>query len=397
MRNCILHVIQFTLGLQRTSTRIAHRRNLSEDRQSIADLVLGLDDDFDDPADDSDEDPSFILDETQDSTVRRLQSQLRQLQIPELNDTVDEQTEQSDDSEDENHDVQNEDDDPEVDTTFQWTTNSFTPPQSTTCMLNDLKPDEKIVHHPLVYFQRYFTPELMQLIVEKTNQRSTEKYGKSIETNFKEIHQLFGMHIVMGNLGFPRVRLYWEKQYRIAIIADTMRSRRFFQLRYCLSAADPADIDVNNPDNLHLIRPVIDAVKARCAQLTEGEHSAVDEQMVPYKGRMKRGIKQVVKNKPTPEEAKIFVRASSDTGLMYEFEVYQGANTGFDPAHRSLGLGGAVVLRLTSNIPRNLNYKVFFDNYFSSVPLLLTLKNRGILAVGVAKGGSVNKESTMSN
>ena len=83
------------------------------------------------------------------------------------------------------------------------------------------------------------------------------------------------------------------------------------------------------------------------------------------------------------------MRAGSESGLMFEFEIYQGANTGFDPAHTCLGLGGAVVLRLTSNIPRDRFFKVFFDNFFTSVPLMRYLKKREILSVGVVKGNRV--------
>ena len=115
---------------------------------------------------------------------------------------------------------------------------------------------------------------------------------------------LLGIHLAMGNLGFPRVRMYWMKQYRIPLIADTMLAKRFFNLRFCLSVADPLDIDGNDPDSLHLIRPVIDAVKKRCKELTQDEHSAVDEQMVPYKGRMKKGLNQVVKTNQIQKKLK---------------------------------------------------------------------------------------------
>ena len=59
--------------------------------------------------------------------------------------------------------------------------------------------------------------------------------------------------------------MYWVKQYRIPLIADTMLvlAKRMYNLRFfCLNVADPLDIDGNYPpDSLHLIRPVIDAVR----------------------------------------------------------------------------------------------------------------------------------------
>ena len=50
-----------------------------------------------------------------------------------------------------------------------------------------------------------------------------------------------------------------------------------------------------------------------------------------------------------------------------------------------MGLGAAVLLRLTDSIPKNKNYKLCFDNYFTGIPLLTELKNEGILALGTLK------------
>ena len=47
----------------------------------------------------------------------------------------------------------------------------------------------------------------------------------------------------------------------------------------------------------------------------------------------------------------------------------------------TLGLGGNVVLSLTSNLIGR-NFKVFFDNYFSSTLLLEELQGKRILACG---------------
>ncbi|KAH6932621.1 hypothetical protein HPB50_008190 [Hyalomma asiaticum] len=50
--------------------------------------------------------------------------------------------------------------------------------------------------------------------------------------------------------------------------------------------------------------------------------------------------KQVIKSKPNPLGAKIFVRCSSD-GIAHDFKVYPGKGTGIDREYSYLGLGGA--------------------------------------------------------
>lgn len=45
---------------------------------------------------------------------------------------------------------------------------------------------------------------------------------------------MVGIMLMMGNLGFPRLRLYWDPLFRIPLIADNMQINRFFKLRQSL-------------------------------------------------------------------------------------------------------------------------------------------------------------------
>ncbi|KAH8027388.1 hypothetical protein HPB51_005154 [Rhipicephalus microplus] len=105
--------------------------------------------------------------------------------------------------------------------------------------------------------------------------------------------------------------------------------------------------------------------------------------MVPFTGCI--AAKQFVKEKPSPEGVKVFVRCSFD-GLAHDFELYQGKGTGASKEHSHLGLGGSVVMRLVEHIPKAQNIKCYMDNYFTSVKLLLELKEIGILASGTIRG-----------
>ena len=48
-------------------------------------------------------------------------------------------------------------------------------------------------------------------------------------------------------------------------------------------------------------------------------------------------------------------------------------------------MGGNVVCRLTQSLPKNVNHKVFFDNFFSSVALMNHLKKDGFWAVAAIR------------
>ena len=71
--------------------------------------------------------------------------------------------------------------------------------------------------------------------------------------------------------------------------------------------------------------------------------------------------------------------------MAYNFEFYQGKGTGVSEDHKDLGLGGSIVMRLVENLPERENFKVYFDNFFTSIPLLIQLKEKGFHALGVLK------------
>ena len=81
----------------------------------------------------------------------------------------------------------------------------------------------------------------------------------------------------------------------------------------------------------------------------------------------------VIKNKPNPVGIKSFIHCGKSSKA-YNFELFQGAGTGISAEHTYLGLGRSTVMRLVKNIPRNKNFKVFFDKYSTSIAFLPELK-----------------------
>lgn len=59
----------------------------------------------------------------------------------------------------------------------------------------------------------------------------------------------------------------------------------------------------------------------------------------------------------------------------YDFDVYQGG----DGTRPELGQGADVVLKLTSTLEANCNYKVYADNLSTGVSLIVKLAERGKL------------------
>jgi len=70
------------------------------------------------------------------------------------------------------------------------------------------------------------------------------------------------------------------------------------------------------------------------------------------------------------------------SGIINDFCLYVGDGT---CKSYGLGLSSDIALHLASNIFDNQNCRLFFDNWLTSVSLMIALKERGILAVGTIR------------
>lgn len=68
-------------------------------------------------------------------------------------------------------------------------------------------------------------------MVNCTNIKSILKTGKSIQVTIVEMKRFIGCKIFMSSLGYPRIRMFWIKTSRMALISNTMARNRFFLIR----------------------------------------------------------------------------------------------------------------------------------------------------------------------
>lgn len=73
-----------------------------------------------------------------------------------------------------------------------------------------------------------------------------------------------------------------------------------------------------------------------------------------------------------------------EKGIVYNFEFYTG-KVEHSPLLPDVGASGNVVLRLSSIIPREMNYKIYFDNWFTGTNLVIALWKMGIQALGTVR------------
>ncbi|KAL4084221.1 hypothetical protein QTP88_028047 [Uroleucon formosanum] len=201
---------------------------------------------------------------------------------------------------------------------------------------------------PISYFMKYFTEEAFDEMAIFTNiyaeQKSTNQW---VQTTSAEMKVFVGIHLMMGVLNLPRVRI-----------------NRFFELRTHFHVINNEEIPQTNTDKFIKVRPLYNHMKNRFYQLPIEQNLSIDEQTVPFKGKL--ASKQYI-------------------GIVYDFIMFQGSSTELDPAVQNLfGQGGAVVMHFIERLERNRHY-LYFDNYFTSYNLLSVLADRHIYAAGTVR------------
>ena len=120
---------------------------------------------------------------------------------------------------------------------------------------------------------------------------------------------------------------------------------------------------------LFKVSPLLDLIRNNCIKIEPGKSHAIDEQILPTKTKRGGGVKQCNPKKKLHKWGfKNMVRAGQ-SGIVYDLNIYGGKHSAGAERCRA----EESVLRLVEEIPKNQNYQVFFDNWFSTFPFLIKL------------------------
>ena len=199
-----------------------------------------------------------------------------------------------------------------------------------------------------------------------------------------ELKAWLGLTLNMGLVRKNSVKSYWSKNSVIQtpIFPNTMSRDRYLHILRFLhftdndNAPDPAD---PNRDKLWKIKPFLNALLPRfTAVYAPSRNLSLDETLIKFKGRVH--FRQFLPLKRSRFGLKGFVIADASTGYVLNTSIY----TGKEGPAASKDLAMRVVLNLTEPYAHK-GYRLFVDNWYTSVPLFLELERRGILACGTVR------------
>lgn len=239
---------------------------------------------------------------------------------------------------------------------------------------------------PFQFWSYFVSDEIITHLVEQTNVYATQSSKKQpLNVNNAEMKRFIGINHFMSVFKHPSTRSYWSK-YGFSPINTAMAMKRYENIRSLFHINDNTQIlDKTDPnyDKLFKIRPIITMFNEQFSKIPFRQNLCIDEQMC--KSKAANFLRQYLPNKPHPWGTKLYLLCDY-SGYCYQFEIYSGVeNHTLQAGEVELKVIGNTVVRLTRSVPSFCNHKLYFDNYFTSIPLLVYLRTRGILSLGTMR------------
>lgn len=246
---------------------------------------------------------------------------------------------------------------------------------------------------PYQFFSYFFDDELLTMLVEESNRYAIQKNPNFTDSvSVVELRKFIGILVFSSVYHYPSVRSYWSNIVRFGPIADVMTLNRFEKIRQIFHMNDDSKhLPADHPkhDRLHKVRPVIDFLLKKFMSVPFEHRLSIDEQMCATK--IGHFMKQYLPNKPHKWGLKLYVICCL-MGYAYNFEVYSGTNIE-KPLNNEPDLKSVsnTVIRLLRPVPRHVNHIIYFDNFYTNIPLLHYLFKEGIYCLGTVQRNRLGK------
>ena len=239
---------------------------------------------------------------------------------------------------------------------------------------------------PLEFFQFFFTPEIVNDIVEQTNlygMQQSKRNNAWTYITYEEILAFFGISIAMGIIDLPSIKDYWSSSSILQVpwFPSVMSRGRFITILSSFHLADNRGLPPKDDPKYKLYKlgtlPT-ELNKSFGAMYKPTRDLSIDEQMIGTKCRV--GFLQYMPKKPKKFGIKVWALCEALTGYCLKFDIYTGKTQG----HTEHGLAYRVVFELLENY-LNKHHHVYFDNFYSTLKLLSDLEQEETFACGTIR------------
>nr|CAI5855414.1 unnamed protein product [Callosobruchus analis] len=236
-------------------------------------------------------------------------------------------------------------------------------------------------------FEKLVDDKISGLIVEQSELYAHQKNNHAFSLTTDDLKQFLGILFFTGYHRLPRERSYWslDEDLHVEVVSRCMSRNRYLEIKKYLHINNNAEI---NNDRMYKLRPLMVMLNANFQQWgIFHKMLSVDEAMVKYYGHL--SAKQFIRGKPCRFGFKNWSLCSS-SGYCYAFDTYCGKSVNPDDDSQ-LPLSSKVVLSILKCVSVPIDHIIFFDNYFTGLPLLTNLRQQGFRATGTLRQNRTEK------
>lgn len=230
-------------------------------------------------------------------------------------------------------------------------------------------------------FEIFISNNIVEMVTNFTNiyiEKVKSNYNRerdARQTDQCEMRALFGMLYLLGvsKSGRQNITDFWRTDGTgMDAIYCTMSYNRFRFLLRCLRFDDVnTRQERRETDKLAAIRNIFEIFIGNCQKsVIPGPDLTLDEQLVSFRGRCP--FRQYIPSKPAKYGIKVFALVDSSNMYTLNLEIYAGTQP--EGPFQLSNSPSDVVKRLVSFI-RGTYRNITMDNWFSSFPLAIELKN----------------------
>lgn len=223
---------------------------------------------------------------------------------------------------------------------------------------------------PYVYFKNFVDDVFLDIIVDQSNVYAIQKnVNCPLKLSRDEFEQWLGLSIWYSLHKITDTRLHWSESMKNESLTSLMSRDRWEQIKTNVHLVD--NTKLTGVDKIAKIRPFVDHLRKKFREIPMGRDLCIDESIIPFKGRS--SLKQYKPKKPHKWGFQLFILADKD-GTVYDFIPYTGKIHPLDDNEvPDLGASSNIVLDLAQSIPEHKGYRLYYDNWFTSVPLQIYL------------------------
>lgn len=273
---------------------------------------------------------------------------------------------------------------------YQWKdhTGDFQNPNSEKPFLEHAGVQRNATHvnTPIEAFKLFVTDEIAQQIVTESNRyhdQMSDPREKWIPITAGDLYAFLGVTIAMGVVRLPEIEHYWRKDgiCNMPWFSSVMSVKRYKEILRYLHLTDNNNVPDKNAPNYKLLK--LGGLDRKLCDIFPSiyvprQELSVDEQMVGTKCRI--SFIQYMPKKPEKFGLKIWSLCEARTGYCLQFQVYTGKEN-----VQEKGLTHRVVTDLLKDRYYHKNHHVYFDNFFTTIPLMNDLADNSTYSCGTIR------------